>query len=101
MGGSWYSRANNGLFEVPKPLSSLGIGVDSISDEIKNSTVLTGNDLGMLGNIDALPNQQNVDKFAEEHPQFVGIKSREKHTFAQEFLKKKEIESAWKVLLIN
>jgi len=101
MGGNWYSRANNGIFEVPKPLSSLGIGVDSISDDIKNSTILTGNDLGMLGNVDALPNQQDVDKFAEEHPQFVGIKPKEKHTFAQEFLKEKEIESAWKVLLIN
>ncbi|MCF6279234.1 MAG: flavin reductase family protein [Flavobacteriaceae bacterium] len=101
MGGSWYSRANNGIFEVPKPLSSLGIGVDAISSEIKNSSVLTGNDLGMLGNVDALPNQQDVDKFAEEHPQFVGIKSKEKHTFAQEFLKNKEIESAWKVLLMN
>ena len=101
MGGSWYSRANNGMFEVPKPLSSLGIGVDLIPSEIKNSDILTGNDLGMLGNIEAIPNQQNVDKFAEEHPQFVGIKSKEKHTFAQEFLNKKEIESAWKVLLIK
>lgn len=101
MGANWYSRANNGLFEVPKPLSSLGIGVDAISSEIKNSTVLTGNDLGMLGNVDALPNQQDVDKFAEEHPQFVGIKPKEKHTFAQEFLKKKDILSAWKVLLTN
>lgn len=101
MGANWYSRANNGIFEVQKPLSSLGIGVDAISSEIKNSAVLTGNDLGMLGNVDALPNQQDVDKFAEEHPQFVGIKPKEKHTFAQEFLSKKEIESAWKVLLIN
>ena len=101
MGGSWYSRANNGMFEVPKPLSTLGIGVDMVPSEIKNSDILTGNDLGMLGNIEAIPNQQNVDKFAEEHPQFVGIKTKEKHTFAQEFLKKKEIESAWKVLLIK
>ncbi|MBT8302344.1 MAG: flavin reductase family protein, partial [Maribacter sp.] len=49
MGGNWYSRANQGLFEVPKPLSSLGIGVDSIPEGIRTSKVLTGNDLGMLG----------------------------------------------------
>lgn len=101
MGGSWYSRANKGMFEVPKPLTTLGIGVDRIPSEIKNSSILTGNDLGMLGNVDALPNQQDVNKFAEEHPHFVGIKSEEKHTFAQEFLKKKDVLSAWKVLLMN
>ncbi len=101
MGGSWYSRANKGMFEVPKPLSSLGIGVDTIPSEIKNSSVLTGNDLGMLGNVDVLPNQQDVNKFAKEHAHFIGIKSEEKHTFAQEFLKKKDVLSAWKVLLMN
>jgi flavin reductase (DIM6/NTAB) family NADH-FMN oxidoreductase RutF len=37
MGGNWYTRANLGMFEVPKPLSTLGIGVDSISQEIRNS----------------------------------------------------------------
>jgi len=101
MGGSWYSRANKGMFEVPKPLTTLGIGVDMIPSEIKNSSILTGNDLGMLGNVDALPNQQDVNKFASEHTKFVGIKSEEKHTFAQEFLNKKDVLSAWKVLLMN
>lgn len=99
MGGSWYSRANMGMFEVPKPLSSLGIGVDAIPSAIKNSDILTGNDLGMLGNVDALPLQQDVDKFAELHPQYVGLETSKKHTFAQEFLKNKDVESAWKVLL--
>ncbi|NNL01304.1 MAG: flavin reductase family protein, partial [Eudoraea sp.] len=36
MGGNWYSRANKGMFEVPKPLSRLGIGVDNIPEEIKS-----------------------------------------------------------------
>ncbi len=101
MGGSWYSRANKGMFEVPKPLSSLGIGVDSIPDEIRNSEVLTGNDLGMLGNVDALPNQQDVDKFAEQHPELLRLETVKKHTFAKEFLQEKDVESAWKVLLIK
>lgn len=101
MGGSWYSRANKGMFEVPKPLSTLGIGVDAIPDEIKNSEILTGNDLGMLGNVDTLPNQQDVNKFAEQHPEVLRFETLKKHTFAKEFLEKKDIQSAWKVLLIN
>ncbi len=101
MGGNLYSRANKGLFEVPKPLSTLGIGVDSLPEEILKSTVLTGNDLGMLGNIENFPNQQDVDKFAEEHPEYMGVETSKKHTFAQEFLNNNDINSAWKVLLIK
>jgi len=101
MGGSWYSRSNKGLFEVPKPLSTLGIGVDSLSEEIRNSAILTGNDLGMLGNVEMLPNQQNVDKFAKEHPFLIGIDRVKKHTFAQEFIKNNDVLSALKVLLIK
>ena len=50
-GGSYYSRARDGFFEIPKPVSSLGIGIDQIPSAIKNSTILTGNNLGMLGNL--------------------------------------------------
>jgi flavin reductase (DIM6/NTAB) family NADH-FMN oxidoreductase RutF len=99
MGGSWYSRANKGMFEVPKPLSSLGIGVDAIPNDIKNSEVLTGNDLGMLGNVDALPDSKDVDKFAEEHVEIIGMERVKKHKFAREFLIKEDVLSAWKVLL--
>ena len=42
MGGNWYTRATPGMFEVPKPLQTLGIGVDSISEEVRGSKVLTG-----------------------------------------------------------
>ncbi len=45
-GGSYYSRAKDGFFEIPKPISTLGIGVDSFPDHVKNSMILTGNDLG-------------------------------------------------------
>ena len=50
MGGDYYVRANgDALFTVPKPLSTLGIGVDQIPEDIRNSKILSGNDLGMLG----------------------------------------------------
>ncbi|MFY7672616.1 flavin reductase family protein [Tenacibaculum sp. MEBiC06402] len=100
-GGSYYSRARDGFFEIPKPLSTLGIGVDQIPSEIRNSNVLTGNNLGVLGNVEQLPSEETVNNFAKEHPEFVGVTEEKKHTFAQEYLLKNDVESAWKVLLIK
>lgn len=100
-GGSYYSRARDGFFEIPKPLFALGIGVDSIPQEIRNSKVLTGNDLGMLGNVEALPNSDAVDNFLKEHPEISEANAIEKHTFAKDYLAKNDVESAWKVLLIK
>jgi flavin reductase (DIM6/NTAB) family NADH-FMN oxidoreductase RutF len=100
-GGSYYSRARDGFFEIPKPIATLGIGIDKIPSEIRNSTILTGNNLGMLGNVEQLPNQETVDNFAKEHTEFIGLETTKKHTFAQEFLSKNDVGSAWKVLLIK
>ena len=100
-GGSFYTRARDGFFEIPKPVFTLGIGVDQIPLVIRNSTVLTGNNLGMLGNITFLPTEQDVDNFAKEHPQFIGLEIVKKHTFAQQYLDNNDLESAWKVLLIK
>tara|TARA_B110000091_G_C13784807_1_gene462837 strand:- start:18 stop:878 length:861 start_codon:yes stop_codon:yes gene_type:complete len=100
-GGSYYTRARDGFFEIPKPISTLGIGVDAIPLEIRNSTILTGNNLGMLGNIEQLPAEDTVNNFRKEHPQFIGLELVKKHTFAQEYLSKNDVESAWKVLLLK
>ncbi len=100
-GGSYYSRARDGFFEIPKPIATLGIGVDKIPLEIRNSTVLTGNNLGMLGNVEQLPSLTDVNNFAKLNPQFIGLETVKKHTFAQDFLSKNDVESAWKVLLIK
>jgi flavin reductase (DIM6/NTAB) family NADH-FMN oxidoreductase RutF len=100
-GGSYYTRARDGFFEIPKPISTLGIGVDTIALEIRNSTILTGNNLGMLGNVEQLPNSKTVDNFGKEHPEFIGLEMVKKHTFAQEYLSKNDVESAWKVLLLK
>jgi len=100
-GGSYYTRARDGFFEIPKPNSTLGIGVDAIASTIKNSAILTGNNLGMLGNVSQLPSKEAVNNFGKEHPEFVGLETTKKHTFAQEYLNKNDVESAWKVLLLN
>lgn len=100
-GGSYYSRARDGFFEIPKPISTLGIGVDAIPSEIRNSDVLTGNNLGMLGNVESLPSEESVDNFAKEHSELIGLEMVKKHTFAQQYLDKNDVESAWKVLLLK
>ena len=100
-GGSYYTRARDGFFEIPKPISTLGIGVDAIPLEIRNSSVLTGNNLGMLGNVERLPAEATVNNFRKEHPQFIGLEVVKKHTFAQEYLSKNDVEGAWKVLLLK
>lgn len=103
MGGNWYSRANSGMFEVPKPLSSLGIGVDEIPERIRLSSVLTGNDLGMLGNVQQIPSKEEVADYIASHIDIQSIissgKRQELELKAQEYLNNKDVLSAWKVLL--
>ena len=103
LGGNWYSRAKEGLFEVPKPLTTLGIGVDNLPAEIRNSKVLTGNDLGMLGNVENFPNSEEINIFinaSEELKKIVSSNNSEViHRKAQEFLCDGKIKEAWKILL--
>ncbi|WP_372945691.1 flavin reductase family protein [Muriicola sp.] len=103
MGGNWYSRARSGMFEVPKPLSSKGIGVDSLPEEVRRSPVLTGNDLGMLGNVESLPSGESVEEFLEEHPDLKGMRGdvQKVHQKAKEYLMKNDVSSAWKVLMLK
>jgi len=100
-GGSYYSRANKGFFEIPKPLSTLGIGVDALPSTIRNSVVLTGNNLGMLANVEALPDKESICNFAKSHPQLAQLSEIEKHKKAQEFLENNHITKAWLTLLIT
>lgn len=103
LGGNWYSRSNMGLFEVEKPLTTLGIGVDQIPDFIKESPVFNGNDLGKLGNVEALPTSEEVAIFVDQNFAVKGVLSsddQEKvHLKAKEYLDNNEVMAAWKVLL--
>lgn len=102
-GGNYYSRAKNGFFEVPKPLHTHGIGVDAMPEEIKNSMIFTGNDLGMLGNIEILPSAEAITEFIESisvhHSNIKEMTHREKHKMARNYLSFGDIDSAWKLLL--
>jgi flavin reductase (DIM6/NTAB) family NADH-FMN oxidoreductase RutF len=103
LGGNWYSRSNAGLFEVEKPLTTLGIGVDEIPDFVKESSVFSGNDLGILGNVEALPTEEEISIFVKENFEVKGVLSADdevkKHQLAKEYIDKNEVLTAWKVLL--
>lgn len=106
LGGDWYCRVDdNSLFTVPKPNTELGIGVDALPSGIRNSTILTGNDLGMLANVTQLP---AVDPAFDDHHlkqiiQYYNISpdemEKELHIYAQKLLAEKKISDAWQVLL--
>lgn len=103
LGGNWYSRANVGLFEVPKPLTTLGIGVDAIPDFIKNSGLFSGNDLGLLANVAALPSPEEVVIFVKENFELKAVLSADDQhkqlNLALSYLQQNDVEKAWKVLL--
>ena len=107
MGGNYYCRASgSSIFEVSKPLSRLGIGVDQIPEPIRFSKVLTGNDLGKLGNIEKLPDVVSVQGFAKQEglaDRWQGLSEQElqdqQHLLAVKYLDRGDIENAWRVLL--
>ncbi|MCA0932632.1 flavin reductase family protein [Lutimonas saemankumensis] len=98
-GGSFYSRARESFFEIPKPLQNKGIGIDALPENIRNSDILSGNDLGQLGNVEHLPEESDVNKFLQDNPQFMTPEINEKHKFAQDFLARNDVDSALKILL--
>jgi flavin reductase (DIM6/NTAB) family NADH-FMN oxidoreductase RutF len=109
LGGNWYTKITpESLFQIPKPLTTLGIGVDQIPEEIRLSSVLTGNNLGRLGNVEQLPNSEEVAAFGQT-PEVLELKKRFQrdpeswidhlHRWAQQELESGEVELAWKILL--
>lgn len=110
LGGNWYGKAfGDSLFEIEKPVRNKGIGVDVIPENIRLSTVLTGNNLGQLGNVETLPTEADIADFSENSLEYQNLKTRfalhaesleyERHLLAQRFLSLGDVQSAWKILL--
>lgn len=108
MGGNWYCRAHgDALFEIEKPLTTLGIGVDSIPTDIRYSKVLTGNHLGQLGNVETLPDETDVNeyKLLELSDLFLKYQNNysqlenELHKHAAQLLDQGKVKEAWMTLL--
>ena len=110
LGGDWYVRANgDALFEVEKPIATRGIGVDALPPSIQKSTILSGNDLGRLGNVEMLPTEEEIAEFATHRrireifeQTSDRIERREMlHHYAKEALELSKVKKAWKILLTD
>jgi flavin reductase (DIM6/NTAB) family NADH-FMN oxidoreductase RutF len=106
LGGDWYCRVDaSNLFIVEKPNVKLGIGVDALPESIRNSSILSGNNLGQLANVHDLPfvepsfedeRLKNIFQYYSISP---GEMEKELHLYAKELLDKGNVKEAWQVLL--
>lgn len=106
MGGDYYCRASgSAVFKVPKPNTQLGIGIDALPDSIRHSVVLTGNNLGMLGNSTSLPvvaepiYDDRLTQILRDYDTDEARRLRELHHYAKELLDAGDVSKAWSVLL--
>jgi flavin reductase (DIM6/NTAB) family NADH-FMN oxidoreductase RutF len=108
MGGNWYCRADEkSMFEIMKPITTVGVGYDQIPEDIRLSSILTGNDLGQLGGIEEIPNETDVNeyKLIELSDLFISLEDEpsklelELHARAKELLKENKLNEAWMTLL--
>ena len=108
LGSNWYARINNeSLFEVPKPNTELGIGFDGLPSSIRNSSVLSGNDLGQLANVHVLPTidpayhddkLKNIIQYFSLQPDEM---EKELHLYAKQLLAEGKTMEAWQILLAS
>lgn len=106
LGGDWYSRVTKeSLFTVPKPNVKLGIGMDVLPDHIRNSSILTGNQLGQLANVHEMPvvepsfdddHLKNIIQYFSINPADM---EKELHRYAAKLLDEGKTYEAWQVLL--
>ncbi|MEY2902777.1 MAG: hypothetical protein RLY89_1883, partial [Bacteroidota bacterium] len=106
LGGDWYCKVEPAnMFLVNKPNTKLGIGIDSLPEGIRNSTILTGNHLGLLGNVHDLPevNPAFEDERLKSIIQYYSVNpnemEKELHHYAAELLNSNHVDAAWQVLL--
>ncbi|HVU57007.1 MAG TPA: flavin reductase family protein [Puia sp.] len=106
LGGDWYCKVDeHNLFQVEKPNTQLGIGIDALPAPIRNSPILSGNDLGQLANVHELPvidpayeddRLKNIFQYYSVSPEEM---EKELHVYAKQLLKEGKVAAAWQVLL--
>jgi hypothetical protein len=108
MGGNWYCHANEAsMFEIAKPITTIGIGFDRLPEDIRSSSVLSANDLAQLAGISELPNETDVNeyKLLELSEIFVTLENEPAklelalHERAKRLLAENNLEEAWMTLL--
>lgn len=108
MGADHYCRASgNAVFDVAKPNTQLGIGVDALPETIRNSKILTGNNLGQLANVHEMPfvdpafsddKLKNIIQYFSINPDEM---DNELHKYAKELLDAGKVNEAWQILLAD
>jgi flavin reductase (DIM6/NTAB) family NADH-FMN oxidoreductase RutF len=108
LGGDWYCKVDEtNLFHVAKPNTELGIGIDALPMAVRNSTILTGNNLGQLANVHDLPviDPSFDDNHLKQIIQYYSINpdemEKELHAYAKKLLNEGKVREAWQVLLAN
>lgn len=98
MGDNWYCRAaGDALFEVKKPVTTICVGFDSLPQEVRNSKILTGNNMGFMASVEQLPSPEETAEYRKTLPAFNGEEA--KHRFAKELLDNGKAKEAWMLLL--
>ncbi|KAA5537109.1 flavin reductase family protein [Taibaiella lutea] len=106
MGGDYYCRASgDAVFEVPKPNLNLGIGFDNLPENVRNSSILSGNDLGLLANSTEIPvitsisEDERLRQILQDYNNEPSLLNNALHQYAKELLQRHEVEHAWQILL--
>ena len=106
MGQDYYCRASgDAVFEVQKPNLNLGIGMDALPAAIRNSTILTGNDLGILANSTEIPvvmppmEDERLKMILQDYSNDENLLQVALHQYAKDLLIRHEVALAWQVLL--
>jgi flavin reductase (DIM6/NTAB) family NADH-FMN oxidoreductase RutF len=106
LGGDWYTVVNEqSLFQVSKPNTELGMGIDALPPSIRHSKILSGNDLGQLANIASIPmvDPTYQDDHLKQIIQYFSLNpeemEKELHRHASNLLGNGDTQAAWQVLL--
>jgi len=93
LGSNWYGKTTKeSLYEITKPISRKGMGIDYLPEEIRNSKILTGNELAILASAENIPDKKEFTLRNNKN-------TEEKHILAKEFLSQRKIEEAWQIIL--
>ena len=108
LGGDWYCKVDeSNLFKVAKPNIQLGIGIDALPESIRNSSILNGNNLGQLANVNEMPvvdpafdddKLKNIIQYYSISPNEMDL---ELHRYAKELLDAGKVNEAWQILLAD
>jgi flavin reductase (DIM6/NTAB) family NADH-FMN oxidoreductase RutF len=108
LGGDWYCKVDeSNLFIVEKPNTQLGIGVDALPVAIRNSKILTGNNLGQLANLHEMPfidpsfddnRLKHIIQYYSVNPEEM---EKEIHLYSKQLLEEGKVKEAWQVLLAS